>query len=260
MKDAWQSGSAYERYMGRWSRRVAEAFVDWLSPKSGLRWLDVGCGSGALSEAAIERHEPASVTAVDQSEGFVRTASRRLGVRAICTVGDALSLPLDDASCDIAVSGLVLNFIGEPARVLSEMRRVTGRDGTVAVYIWDYAGKMDLLTTFWDAVVGLDPDASGLHEGRRFRDANAAALSQTFRQAGLCAIETTPIEIATDFVDFDDYWTPLLGGQGPAPTYVSSLEAADRDRLRELLRRSLPVQQDGSISLTARAWAIKGVA
>lgn len=259
MQDSWQSGNPYEYYMGRWSKLVAEQFVDWLSPKPGRRWLDVGCGSGALSEAVINRHDPGLVIAIDQSEGFVHTAQQRLGGKANCKVGNALSLPLDGASIDIAVSGLVLNFIPEPEKALAEMQRVTRKAGTVAVYVWDYAGKMEFLNHFWDAVVELNPGASDLHEGRRFPDSNAERLTDLFNRVGLSRVEVAPLEIVTHFADFDDYWRPFLGGQGPAPTFVSKLDNAERDRLREALAQRLPVKEDGSILLRARAWASKGV-
>ncbi len=259
MQDSWQSGDPYEYYMGRWSKLIAEQFVDWLTPKRGFQWLDVGCGSGALSEAAINRHEPAGVTAIDQSEGFVRTAQQRLGNKANCKVGNAMSLPLDDASMNMAVSGLVLNFIPEPEKALAEMKRVTSRNGTVAVYIWDYAGKMEFLNHFWDVVVELNPGASALHEGHRFPDSNAEQLVDTFNRVGLLEVEAASLEIATHFTDFDDYWMPFLGGQGPAPTYVSKLKNSERDHLRETLKQRLPLEEDGSIVLFARAWAAKGI-
>lgn len=259
MQDSWQSGDPYEYYMGRWSKLVAEKFVDWLSPKSGLRWLDVGCGSGALSEAIVNRHNPETVVAIDQSEGFVHTAQQRLGSKVSCKVGNAMSLPLDDATINITVSGLVLNFIPEAEKALSEMQRVTRKSGTVAVYIWDYAGKMEFLNYFWDVVVKLNPAASDLHEGRRFPDSNAEQLIETFNRAGFSEIEATPLEIVTHFTDFDDYWKPFLGGQGPAPTYVAKLDDSERSHLREMLVRRLPVKEDGSISLSARAWAVKGI-
>jgi len=259
MKDSWQFGDPYEYYMGRWSKLVASQFVDWLSPKTGSKWLDVGCGTGALSEAIITRHNPETVIAIDQSEGFVRAAQQRLGSKASCKVGNAMSLPLDDASTDFSVSGLVLNFIPEPEKALAEMQRVTRKGGTVAVYIWDYAGKMEFLNRFWDVAVELNPGASELHEGRRFPDANAEQLMDAFNRVGFSKTETAPLEIATKFTDFDDYWRPFLGGQGPAPTYVSKLSDAERNRLREALAQTLPVEADGSISLTARAWAAKGI-
>jgi ubiquinone/menaquinone biosynthesis C-methylase UbiE len=135
MKDAWESGDPYEYFMGRWGSLVARSFAEWLSPPSGLRWLDVGCGSGALSQAVLDCGESAAITAIDQSAGFVEGAQRRLGGRARCQVGSALALPLDDASVDITVSGLMLNFIPEPRKALAEMKRVTTRGDTVAVYI-----------------------------------------------------------------------------------------------------------------------------
>jgi ubiquinone/menaquinone biosynthesis C-methylase UbiE len=260
MEDSWQSGDPYEYFMGRWSSLVAGQFVDWLSPRSGSRWADVGCGSGALSAAIINRHNPAAVIAVDHSEGFVRTAQQRLGRRASCKIGNALSLPLDDAAVDLAVSGLVLNFITEPEKALAEMRRITRRGGTVGVYIWDYAGRMEFLNHFWDVVVELDAAASQFHEGRRFPDANAEQLMKRFHLAGLSKIEAAPLEIVTRFRDFDDYWIPFLGGQGPAPTYVSKLDGPEQSRLREALAKRLPYNDDGSVLLTARAWAAKGIA
>ena len=258
MKDSWQSGNPYEYYMGRWSKLVADAFVDWLSPQARLRWLDVGCGSGALSEAILGKYDPETVVAIDQSEGFVRTAQQRLGPRATCKVGEALSLPLDDSSVDVAVSGLMLNFVPLPEKVLAEMRRVTTPGGTVAGYIWDYAGRMEFLNHFWDVAVELNPGASELHEKRRFASSNAAELSAVFARSGIADVEASPIEIPTHFADFDDFWKPFLGGQGPAPTYVSKLTPSERDALRDALMDRLPIRRDGSIRLSARAWAVKG--
>jgi len=259
MKDVWQSGDPYELYMGRWSSLVAESFIDWLSPAIELKWLDVGCGSGALSEAIISNYKPAEVIAIDQSDGFVKAAQKRLGNNALCKVGNALSLPLDDSSVNTAVSGLVLNFIPESNKVLAEMLRVTCAGGSVGVYIWDYAGKMEFLNQFWDVAVELRPEASSLHEGNRFPESNAEGLEQLFSQVGFKNIVTTPIEINTRFRNFDDYWNPFLSGQGPGPTYVSSLEETERDELRNVLKERLPIQADGSIPMNARAWAAKGI-
>ncbi|MBI1424062.1 MAG: methyltransferase domain-containing protein [Gammaproteobacteria bacterium] len=245
--------------MGRWSKLVAESFVDWLSLPAGLQWLDVGCGSGALSEAVAAKADPGEVIAIDQSEGFIKTAQQRLGKRAECKVGSALSLPLADASVNVSVSGLVLNFIAAPEQALAEMRRVTKKRGTVAVYVWDYAGKMEFLNHFWDVAVELNPDASDLHEGRRFPDSNPEALSDLFNQTGFTGIETRPLCITTNFRDFDDYWRPFLGGQGPAPTYVSKLSDSERDELGNRLMKRVPMQDDGSIPMSARAWAVKAL-
>ncbi len=238
---------------------MAALFTDWLTPSGGLNWLDIGCGSGALSEAIINRHTPGKITAIDQSEGFVSTARKRLGSLAECRVGNALSLPLEDSSVNITVAGLVLNFIPEPEKALAEMMRVTTVGGTVAVYVWDYAVKMDFLNYFWDIAVEQNPKASNLHEGRRFPDSSADGLKETFKRSGFVEVETAPLEINTDFRDFDDYWKPFLGGQGPAPTYVLSLDKSERETLRDALFARLPIQADGSITMRARAWAAKGM-
>jgi len=258
MKDSWQSGDPYEYYMGRWSRLVADSFVQWLSPKQSQRWLDVGCGSGALSEAVIKRCNPTSLIAIDQSAGFVNTAQARLGNKASCRVGDALALPVEDTSVDVAVSGLVLNFIPDPAKVIAEMRRVTAAGGVVALYIWDYA-RMDFLNRFWDIAVQLNPAAAQLNERDRFANSNADQLSALFNAAGFTNIETTSIKITTHFTDFDDFWQPFLGGQGPAPTYVVKLEQSQRDLLHNTLKEHFTAQQDGSMPMAARAWAVKAV-
>ncbi len=258
MHDAWESGDPYEYFMGRWSRLVARKFIEWLTPPAGLKWLDVGCGSGALSAAALDHCEPVRLTAVDQSAGFVAATQQRLGARAECKVGNALALPLDDDSVNVAVSGLVLNFIPQPEKALAEMKRVTALGGVVAVYIWDYAGTMDFLNHFWDAAAELDSTATAYHEGRRFPDANGAMLQKLFTETGFTDIAVAPIEIETHFADFEDYWQPFLGGQGPAPTYLLALDEADRTKLYDAIYARLPVQADGSIPMVARAWAVKG--
>jgi hypothetical protein len=135
------------------------------------------------------------------------------------------------------------------------MSRVAGDGGTVAAYVWDYAGRMEFMRFFWDAAAELDPNASNLDEGVRFPLCRPDALEALHIRAGLRDVRVTSIEIRTDFVDFDDYWRPFLGGQGPAPAYSMSLDETARGRLRDLLRRRLPVKPDGSISLIARAWA-----
>jgi ubiquinone/menaquinone biosynthesis C-methylase UbiE len=257
-KDSWQTGDPYEYFMGRWSSLAAQRFLDWLSPDHGLKWLDVGCGSGALSEAAVQGFKPKKVLAIDQSEGFVLTAHRRLGIKAVCKVGNALDLPIKDNSVDLTVSGLVLNFIPHVGNALAEMKRVTVDGGTVAIYVWDYAGKMDFLQIFWEAAAELRNEASALNEAKRFSGWKPEVLSKTFSDAGFVQVITTPIEIATHFADFADYWEPFLGGQGPAPTYLLSLSKIERVRLRNLIYERLPVQRDGSIPLSARALAVKG--
>lgn len=259
MKDLWESGGPYEYFMGRWSHLVGQSFVDWLSASPNKRWLDIGCGTGALSEAILSKQNPSELMAIDQSEAFVKSAKQRLSGPAQCEVGNAINLSFQDSRFDYVVSGLVLNFIPEPEKALREMKRVTSPEGLVAVYVWDYSGKMEFLKYFWDAVVDIDPGASGLHEGIRFSNLNEEGLRILFQSVGFKKTTIEALEIQTNFKSFDDYWKPFLGGQGPAPTYVLSLNESDRRSLRDLLYDRLPIQEDGSIAMAAKAWAAKGM-
>lgn len=256
--DSWNTGDPYEQYVGRWSRLVADRFLAWLSPHLSLRWLEVGCGTGALTAAISEQCQPARLTAIDPSEGFLATAGARLGDKATFRVANALAIPVEDAATEIVVSGLVLNFVPDTALGLTEMRRACVPGGTVAGYVWDYSGKMELMRHFWDAAVDLDPKAHELDEGVRFPLCRPDALESALRNANLTAIQVVPIDVPTRFRDFDDYWTPFLGGQGPAPSYAVSMEEASRNRLRDRIRERLPSSDaDGSIPLVARAWAFQ---
>lgn len=259
--DIWAQGAGYEKYVGRWSRLVAADFLQWLAVTPGKVWLDVGCGTGALSQHVLETCAPTKVVGIDSSDGFVSHAKAHVtDLRVEFRVGDARALPVDDAAADVVVSGLVLNFVPDQAKAVAEMRRVARPDATVAVYVWDYAGEMQMMRRFWDAAVALNPKARELDEGLRFPVCHPEPLRDLFVSTGLRDVETRAIDIATVFRDFDDYWSPFLGGQGPAPGYCMSLSESDRDALRERLRTSLPAGPEGRIHLTARAWATRGIA
>jgi SAM-dependent methyltransferase len=260
VSDVWESGNPYERYVGRWSREVAPRFLAWLGIPAGRKWLDVGCGTGALCAAIIDRCAPAAVAGVEPSAGFLKAAKENLADRAALYQGSATAIPLGDASVDVVVSGLVLNFVADQRAALAEMARVTFPGGTIAGYVWDYAGKMELMRYFWDAAVELDPSKAALDEGSRFPLCRPETLEKLFLDAGLAGVEVKAIDIPTRFADFDDYWQPFLGGQGPAPAYAMSLDEMARARLRDRIRERLPTQRDGSISLSARAWAARGAA
>jgi SAM-dependent methyltransferase len=259
VSDTWERGDPYEQYVGRWSRRVAPPFLSWLGIPAGREWLDVGCGTGALSAAIVDHCSPLSVTGVEPSEGFLKAARGHLAGRAVFHQGSATAIPLDAASVDVVVSGLVLNFVPDQHAALAEMTRVTGNGGIIAAYVWDYAGKMELMRFFWDAAAGLNPDAASMDEGTRFPLCRPEALVELFESAGLKGVEATAINIATPFASFEDYWQPFLGGQGPAPAYAMSLDGTGRARLRDRIRERIPVAADGSISLTARAWATRAI-
>ncbi|WP_163268919.1 class I SAM-dependent methyltransferase [Chelativorans alearense] len=259
-EDKWSAGDAYEPYVGRWSRLVAAEFLDWLAFPAGARWLDVGCGTGALSETILNRAAPHQVLGIDPSEAFLDFARSRLSEPRIAfKIADAQALPVEDEAFDVAVAGLVLNFVADPARALLEMRRVVRPGGSLAVYVWDYAGEMQLMRRFWEAAVTLDPAARELDEGRRFPICKPEPLRALFAEAGLDDIQDRAIDVPTVFRDFDDYWSPFLGGQGPAPGYCVSLSETKRQSLQEKLRAELPAGPDGSIRLTARAFAVRGV-
>lgn len=265
--DRWHEGAPYERYIGRWSRLVAERFVDGLPLEPGARWVDVGCGTGALTAAAIARWAPATIVGVDPSEGFLAVASERPGVAgragARFLVGDAQHLPLPDDSADAVVSGLVLNFVPDPAAALVEAVRVAAPGALVAAYVWDYVEGMRLLRIFWDAAASVDVDAAALDEGRRFPICRPEPLVELWSGApgmDAASVGVEPIDVDTVFADFDDLWSPFLGGQGPAPSYLASVTDAARGAIRERMREATDAatRPDGSIALVARAWAVSG--
>jgi SAM-dependent methyltransferase len=258
--DVWTGADAYERYIGRWGRQVARVFVPWMGVAPSARWLDVGCGTGALTATILELAEPAAVLGVDPSKAFLARARETLaGPRVSFEVGDAANLPAADGSYDALVAGLVLNFVPDKPAALAEWRRVSRAGGRIGAYVWDYAGQMQLMRHFWEAAAALDDDARGLDESVRSPIARPEALVGAFEAAGLTRVTTRAIDVPTRFADFDDLWQPFLGGQGPAPAYAMSLPATRRDALRDRIRAGLPFGPDGSIDLIARAWAVRAL-
>lgn len=197
--DVWAAGAAYERYMGRWSRRVAEDFVAWLECEPGARWLDVGCGTGALTATIADRCRPRTVIGLERSAAFVATARTAVPAATGFAVADALSLPVRDAVFDIAVSGLMLNFLAEPADSVREATRAVRPGGLVAAYVWDYADGMALLRHFWDAAIAVDPSAAELDEGRRFPVCRPDPLRAVWTGAGLTDVAVAPLEVPMEF-------------------------------------------------------------
>jgi len=260
--DKWATGATYEDFMGRWSRLLAPRFVSWLSIQPGATWLDVGCGTGALSDAICAAADPASVVACDPSEPFIEYARRRqASAKVSFVVAGVGQLPTRPGGFDSVTSLFALNFFPEPEAAIDELRRVIAANGVVSACVWDYAGRMEMLRHFWDSVGAVDPDAAELlDEGRRFPICRPDALESLFRGGGLTDVVCDSIEIPTHFPTFADFWKPFLGGTGPAPTYVSGLEPPRREALAARLERSLPRQPDGAIALVARAWVVRGVA
>jgi SAM-dependent methyltransferase len=210
-----------------------------------------------LTAAALRLGDPAEVVGVDPSEGFLAHARAQVADQRVAfRLGGAESLPLPDGQTDVLVSGLSLNFVPDPAQAAAEYARVVKSGGVVAGYVWDYSGGMAMLRHFWDAAAALDPAVADQDEGRRYSLCQPDSLSRLWTDAGLTEVAVRGAEIPTVFRDFDDYWTPFLGGQGPAPGYVKSLAEPERNALSDLLRSRLPA---GTIALTARAWAVRGL-
>lgn len=258
--DAWQAGESYDAYMGRWSRPIASRFLDWLDLPEKLDWLEVGCGTGALTEAIVRQCAPAGVTAIDPSEGFISLARAKVGdPRVYFRIGDAASLArMSAVSRDVAVGGLVLNFIPDRVAALADVMRIVRRDGVVAFYVWDYpGGGIEFMRAFWTAAVELDPEVRDLTESGRFPFCTPEGLITLAREAGLRNPECCAIEVPSVFSDFEDYWRPFTLGTGPAPGYCAGLDPEQRERLRDKLSKMLPQREDGSIALNTRAWAVR---
>lgn len=255
--DSWSAGEYYERYMGRWSRQIAARYLDWLAAPAGAAWLDLGCGTGALTQTILARCNPRSVIGIEQSAGFLDHArATTQDERARFEVGDAQKIPLPDASVDVAASALMLNFVPDKLAALREMRRVLQPGGALSFYVWDYpGGGMGFIRAFWSAATELDAKAAELGEGARFPYCTPEGLTALCREAGLPPVAVAPIEIETRFASFEDYWQPFTLGTGPAPGYCASLPEEHRARLKQHLMRQ--AGGPGPLSFTARAWAAK---
>ena len=258
-KDNWGDGDAYENYMGRWSRLVAPEFIRWLRPEQDRAWLEIGCGTGALTASILGSAAPASVHATDPAAAHASHTNRRLSdPRATVTQASAGSLPARDGGYDYIVSGLVLNFIPDPAAAMAETIGLLRPGGTAAGYIWDYRGRMDIIRLFWAAAREVDSEAAGHDEDNRFDLGAEAALRTLFVDSGLEDVDVQGIEISMDFENFGAVWETLQGGQGPAPTYLAALGARQQAEFREALAHQMPAGPEGKVRLGARAWTARG--
>lgn len=257
--DSWQSGQTYEQFMGRWSRSIAQEFLRWLPVADNKTWLDVGCGTGVLSNSILSTRQPQEILAIDSSPEFIAFA-REVNQDPRCQFEVALaqSLPLESGRFDATVSGLLLNFVPQPEQAVAEMQRVTKPGGVVAAYVWDYADGMQMLRLFWNTAVTLDKNAASLDEGTRFPLCQQGELEKLFQHSGLRDVQFRAIEKPMLFANFEDYWRPFLGGVGPAPTYVKNLNESQRTALKEQLQATLPISEEGTISLSSRVWAVQG--
>jgi ubiquinone/menaquinone biosynthesis C-methylase UbiE len=251
----FDDGAAYERMMGAWSRLAGEVFLDWLAARPGWRWVDIGCGNGAVTELVVDRCAPQAVHGIDPSEGqlaFARTrpAARRAEFRQ----GNALALPFADDGFDAAIMALVIFFLPDPAKGVAEMARVTRPGGTVAAYAWDMFGGGFPLAPIQEELraLGVTPLFPPSAAASRLE-----ALRELWHKAGLDALETRAITVQRSFADFDDFWTTSLLGSSVAPTLAAMAEG-EVARLKERVRARLEADEAGRITYAARANAIKG--
>lgn len=254
----FSASDAYERFMGRWSRRLAAAFVTFADVRPGDVVLDAGCGTGSLASAVLAV-APARVVGIDPSSAYIQAARAHVtDSRATFEEADVRQLRFADASFDKALSLLVLNFVPTPGQALDEMRRVTRPGGVVAAAVWDYGDGMEMLRAFWDEAIALDRAADPRDE-RHMPLSRSGELATLWRDHGFTAVEEDALVIPQWFPSFDDFWSPFLGGQGPAGALVASLGGERREALRRRLQGRLAAAADGSLRLLARAWAVKGV-
>lgn len=247
---------AYDRYVGRYSPLLAREVTAFASVVPDQRAVDVGCGTGALTEHLVSVLGAGNVAAADPSEPFVIACrERNPGVRV--EVAPAEALPFGDDEFDHALSQLVMNFLADAHAGVAEMRRVTRPGGTITAATWDYTQGMTLIRTFFDAAIALDPAAAEHDEGRRMRYCQPDELRDLWLESGLLEVDVRPIVVRASYTDFDDLWQPLERGVGPAGAYAISLDAQHRQALRDELRRRLTAG-DAPFELTARAWVAKG--
>ena len=255
-------GPAYERFLGRWTERLAEPFIRFAALPSEGDVLEVGCGTGSVALALARDRPGGRVFAVDSAEPYIAYARSRAGAERVrFQIGDAGRLDYGDHAFAGAVAQLVLNFVPSAIAVLREMRRVTRSGGRVAAAVWDFRGGLTFQRLFWDTAAGIDPDAAAARD-RLFSHPLALpdGLTDLWREAALSEIERASLTIRMDYASFDDYWEPLLGGQGPVGTYVGGLAPKLRDAIEHSVRGAyLSGAPDGPRSLTATAWAVRGV-
>jgi SAM-dependent methyltransferase len=254
------NAAAYERFMGRWSRLVAPRLLDFTALPDRGRVLDVGSGTGSLSFAIAERMVRVRVLGIDPSKEYVAYSNSRnpFPDRASFQVGDAQQLQFPDASFDAGLSLLVFNFIPDPLKALLEVRRVTRPGGKLSAAVWDYGAGMRMLRTFWDAAVSIDAGAERIDE-KGMPLCRGGELSDLWRRGGLENVREQPIDITMRFKSFVDYWDAFLLGQGPAGSYVGSLDRDKLQALRSEVKRRLSLSaEDAPLVLPARVWSVRG--
>jgi ubiquinone/menaquinone biosynthesis C-methylase UbiE len=256
----FQDGAAYERFMGRWSRLAGQLFVDWLQIPPQRAWLDVGCGTGAFTQVILATCDPKAVVAIDPSEKHLNYARLLVQDRRVeFRVGDATAIEANDHAFDVCAAAFVLNFIPQQRQALAEMRRVVRPGGTVAAYVWDFAGRRSISQHLWNAIAAISPDAEVVRRNAlQADDSHVDALTRLFRSEKLADIETRSLDILATFESLDEYWRSNTDFASAAGLYCRTLAGEQVDALRRKLREILPANDKGQVLFPARAWAIRG--
>jgi SAM-dependent methyltransferase len=251
----FDDGVAYERFMGRWSRGAGKVFLDWIAPPPGACWLDVGCGTGSFTELIVDMCSPASVFAIDPEQSQIDHARHGpKAARALFDVGNAEALPFEDGRFDMVTSALVLNFIPNPTRALSEMRRVARRGGTIGGYVWDFAADLSPTRPLRE---GLRQLGAAIAPTPGTDDSSLTGLNALFTRAGLEDVATCSIDVTMRFAGFDDFWESQTPSFNPIVKMIAKLATSDRTRLIDAVRARV-VRPDGTVQYSARANAVRG--
>lgn len=257
--ERWDDTDGYEMYVGRWSKLISASFIDWLNPTSKLRWLEIGCGTGALTKTINEKCQPAYLLAVDKSDSYLKAARENVGSGNISFLSaDLSSHPLSE-EFDHITSGLVLNFIPQVQEMLKGLMNNLKNGGQMSSFVWDYGGHYQPMRHFWEAAKEVAKGVEKYDAGIKFDLCKKENLTQLFKTIGLTDVQFTAIEHIATFRDFDDYWLPIASAQGSVTEFISTLTDAQKSDLKAIIKQRLPIAFNGEIKLIISALAVKGI-
>lgn len=257
-KESWNDSNAYDLYVGRWSRRIAGDFMQWLQPQANLSWLEVGCGTGALTTEILNSARPLRILAIDKSGAYLTKARSYISSPRVSFSKTDLSALDAGAEFDYITSGLVLNFLSDVEEKLKCMKQYLRPGGSISAFVWDYAGHYQPMRIFWDSVKQLYKEAERFDAGIKYPLCSESNLTALFRSVDLSNIRFTKIEKIATFRDFDDYWLPIASAQGSVTEFLDTLNEGKKNDLKALVKSRLPMSLNGEIKLILSALAIEG--